>query len=243
MAGGKLFIGTSGFSYHHWKELFYVNVPQRLWLEHYAKAFATVELNVTFYRLPSAKTVAGWRERTPSNFTFAVKGSRFITHQKKLMDSEKPLRRFQDRMQLLGPKLGPVLWQLPPGLHRDLERLENYLILLQQRFPGEHVFEFRHNSWFDPAVYDLLRRYRATVCLSDMEGCALEDPKTPGCLYIRRHGSTGKYQGNYSNDQLTRDGQRIQTWLTQERDIYVYFNNDMEGHAVANGLQLKKLCR
>lgn len=161
-----------------------------------------------------------------------------------MTDSEKPLRRFQNRMQLLGPKLGPVLWQLPPGQHRDLMRLENFLIFLQQRFPGEHVFEFlRHNSWFDPEVYNLLSRYRTTICLSDMEGCVLENPKTPGCQYIRRHGSTGKYQGKYSNYQLTQDATRIQTWLTQQWDIYVYFNNDLDGHAVTNALQLKNLCR
>ena len=122
-------------------------------------------------------------------------------------------------MQLLGPKLGPVLWQLPLGQHRDLMRLETFLILLQQRFPGEHVFEFlRHNSWFDPEVYNLLSRYRATICLSDVEGCVLENPKTPGCLYIRRHGTTGKYQGKYSNDQLTQDAKRIKEFKPGSRN-------------------------
>jgi uncharacterized protein YecE (DUF72 family) len=212
-------------------------LPARRWLEHYATLFDTVEVNATFYRLPTVKAVAGWVEQSPPSFLFAVKASRFLTHMKRLTDMGEPVRRFYERIEPLAssPKLGPVLWQLPESLRRDDERLGDAL----QRLPtGRHCFEFRHASWFVDEVYELLRRHGVALVIGD-------DPRRPfqtheltaDFTYLRFHHGGG--DGDYSHRQLGVWARRIEEWRGR-RDVYAYFNNDWGGFAVENGLWLKQ---
>src|SRR5512143_2151187 len=165
-AVGRILVGTSGWQYDHWRGVLYPEgLPQRSWLARYAERFATVELNATFYRLATPAACERWRQATPAGFAFAVKGSRFITHVKRLGDPARPLRRFFRPLERLGPKLRVVLWQLPPGMRPDLPRLERFL----RRLPVgvRHAFEFRHPAWYHPAVCDLLDRHGAAFCEHD----------------------------------------------------------------------------
>jgi uncharacterized protein YecE (DUF72 family) len=233
-------IGCSGWNYPHWRERVYPKgLPQRLWLEHYATLFDTVEVNNTFYRLPSRSAVAGWVERTPSEFVLTVKASRYLTHIRRLNDLASGVRRFYDAIEPLveSRKLGPVLWQLPANFHRNDERLAAALECLPE---GRHCFEFRHASWFVPEVYDLLRGRDVALVIGD-------DPRRPfqaheltaGWTFIRfHHGRRGR-NGNYSQTELEEWRTRIAGWRS-EVDVYAYFNNDWEGYAVANARWLQK---
>ena len=165
--GTKYYIGTSGFHYDHWRERFYPKgLPKARWLEFYASRFSTVELNNSFYHLPSEKAFATWRDSSPADFTFAVKVSRFITHIKRLRNSEEPLQTFLSRARVLEGKLGPLLYQLPPNMVRRDDVLEEFLSLLPENLL--HVFEFRHESWFDEEVFQILRRHNVGFCVFDM---------------------------------------------------------------------------
>jgi uncharacterized protein YecE (DUF72 family) len=235
-------IGCSGWNYAHWRNgVFYPpRLPARLWLEHYAEHFDTVEVNATFYRLPTVKAVQGWVEQTPPEFVFAVKGSRYLTHLKRLTDLDQGLRRFYERIEPLvgSPKLGPVLWQLPPNFHRDDDRLAGALAALPK---GRHAFEFRHASWFAEEVYDLLRRHGAALVIGDRP--EVKDFQTheltADWTFVRfHHGSRGR-RGNYSERELEEWAGRIERWR-RRADVYAYFNNDWEGFAVRNGLWLKQ---
>ena len=214
-------------------------LPQRVWLEHYATLFDTVEVNNTFYRLPSRSAVAGWVERTPADFVFTVKASRYLTHIKRLNDLEGGVARFYDSIEPLveSGKLGPVLWQLPGNFHRSDERLASALEGLP---PGRHCFEFRHPSWFAPEVYGLLRDRDAALVIGD-------DPKRPfqtheltaGWTFVRFHRGRRGRNGNYSKTELEEWKRRIAVWRS-EVDVYAYFNNDWEGYAVDNARWLRK---
>jgi uncharacterized protein YecE (DUF72 family) len=235
-------IGCSGWNYAHWRNgVFYPpRLPARLWLEHYAEHFDTVEVNNTFYRLPTVKAVQGWVEQTPREFVFAVKGSRYLTHLKRLTDLDQGLRRFYERIEPLvrSPKLGPVLWQLPPNFHRDDERLESALKALPR---GRHAFEFRHASWFADEVYALLRRHGAALVIGDRPEVKdfQSHELTADWTFVRfHHGSRGR-RGNYSERELEEWAVRIERWR-RRADVYAYFNNDWEGFAVRNGLWLKQ---
>ncbi len=235
---GRFYVGTSGWHYDHWRGNFY---PQDLaktgWLEHYAAKFNTVELNNSFYRLPSEKAFTAWREATPANFLFSVKVSRFITHVKRLREAGEAEERFITRARLLGDKLGPLLYQLPPGMRRDDERLESFLSILT---PGmKHVFEFRHESWFDDAVFKLLRKYGAGFCFFDMPGVSCPFVVTAEFAYIRFHGRTGLYSRNYPDDELSAWADRIKGLSKNVEAWYVYFNNDAGGYAVKNAVTLR----
>jgi uncharacterized protein YecE (DUF72 family) len=234
-------IGCSGWNYDHWRNgVFYPpRCPPRLWLEYYARHFETVEVNATFYRLPKRDVVANWVETSPPAFLFAVKMSRYITHLKRLHDLGAGLRRFYERIEPLvrSPKLGPVLWQLPGNFRRDDERLANALCELP---PGRHCFEFRHESWFAPEVYELLRGAGAALVIGD-------DPRrlfqtyelTTDWTYIRFHSGSRGRRGNYAESELEEWAQRIDRWR-REHDVYAYFNNDWEGFAIKNALWLKR---
>ena len=184
----RYYIGTSGWHYDHWQGRFY---PEGLrkpkWLEFYSRSFSTVELNNSFYHLPTEKAFGTWRSATPDSFRFAVKVSRYITHIKKLKDSEEPLQNFLARATLLGGKLGPLLYQLPPGLHRDDVLLESFLSLLPRHLVN--VFEFRHDSWHDQGVLDLLQRYNAGFCIFDMPDLTTQPAVTADFVYVRFHGT------------------------------------------------------
>ena len=234
-------IGCSGWNYAHWREQVYPKgVPSLRWLEHYATLFDTVEVNATFYRLPTQKTVAGWVEQTPPDFLFAIKASRYLTHVKRLTELTSGVMRFYERIDPLvrSPKLGPVLWQLPGNFRRDDERLAG---ALEQLPPGRHCFEFRHASWFADDVYDLLRQRGAALVIGDDPRREFQTHElTADWTFVRFHRGRRGRNGNYSERELQEWTRRIDGW--RERvDVYAYFNNDWEGYAVKNGLRLKQL--
>ena len=237
------FIGTSGYSYKHWKDIFYpVGLRQSKWLEYYAESFDTVELNVTFYRLPKEGAFLGWYKKTPKNFKFSVKGNRFITHIKKLKDCSDPLKLFFSRVRLLNEKLGPVLWQLPPSFKADPKRLETFLKSLKKYKKVEHVFEFRNKTWYHKKTFDILKTYDVALCNADWPLFNKGIHITADFVYLRRHGQGAKlYSGCYSNRQLKKDAEIIKKILRKKRSVYIYFNNDAHGYAVKNALELKKL--
>lgn len=232
-------IGCSGFSYPHWKKVFYPEgLPEKKWLQFYSSVFSTVELNVTFYHLPSQAAFASWHRDTPPGFEFAVKGSRYITHVKRLIDAEQPLAKFFDGATFLQEKIKVVLWQLPPAYRINLDRLSSFLGLLKQ-YPPRHVFEFRHESWIAPAVFDLCREYNAGLCMADSPGYIDDLPVTADFVYIRRHGHGARYACRYPKAQLEKDASRIRGYLDAGRDVFVYFNNDAHGYAPLNAQELR----
>jgi uncharacterized protein YecE (DUF72 family) len=234
-------IGTSGWHYDHWRGPFYPEgLPTGRMLEHYRRHFDTVELNTTFYRLPPKAGVRAWRDGVSGRFVFAAKGSRFITHMKKLKDPRPALRRYFAHTGLLGRKLGPVVFQLPPRWGLDLARFEAFLRALP---PGHrYSFELRDPSWHVEEVYRLLRRRRAAFCLFDLAGFEAPDVVTADFVYVRLHGpGPGRYQGSYSDAALGEWARRIQGWTRAGRRVYVYFDNDQAAYAVRNALVLKAL--
>lgn len=244
MKKGKLYVGTSGYNYDHWKGIFYPkDLPQNKWLEHYQKFFNTVELNVTFYRLPQKKAFESWRKRASKDFVFVLKGSRYITHIKRLKDPKKSLRIFFDRSRPLKKKVKVILWQLPPNYKKNMERLVIFLRELKKYSGVKHAFEFRNESWFCEEVYGLLKKYKAAFCFADWPRFNRKLPEDLSFIYVRRHGvQVGiLYSGNYSDKQLKRDADDIKRWLISGKDVYVYFNNDACGYAVKNALKLQQL--
>jgi uncharacterized protein YecE (DUF72 family) len=231
-------IGCSGWNYRHWKEEVYEGAPARRWLELYAQRFDTVEVNATFYRLPTVQAAAGWVESTPDDFVFAVKASRYLTHIRRLRDLGPGLERFYERVEPLvrSRKLGPVLWQLPETFHRDDERLDAAL----ERLPlGRHAFEFRHASWFAADVYALLREAGAALVIGDTPRRSFQTHElTPGWTYVRFHEGRRGRRGNYSETELREWAQRLRCWNVE---TWAYFNNDWEAFAVRNALRLREL--
>jgi uncharacterized protein YecE (DUF72 family) len=236
-------IGTSGYHYKHWVGSFYPpKTPPSKMLESYVQHFDTLELNNSFYRLPTIGAFESWRDSTPKNFVFAVKASRFITHNKKLKDPENALDNILARAEHLGKKLGPVLFQLPPHWKVNLERLRSLLEIL----PREHryAFEFRELSWMTPEVNRLLKRFNAAFCIYELAGYHSPFEITADFAYVRLHGpAAGKYQGSYSNTQLREWVGRIREWTTRQKlkAIYVYFDNDQAGYAAQNALTLREM--
>ena len=233
----RYFVGTSGWHYDHWRERFYPgDLPKSKWLDYYAKSFSTVELNNSFYHLPSEKAFAGWRDSSPEGFLFSVKVSRFITHMKKLRNVEEPLENFLSRARILEDKLGPLLYQLPPNLHRKDELLESFLKGLPSGLT--HVFEFRHESWLCEEVFDLMRRHNAGLCIFDMPDFEVPLEVTADFAYIRFHGSSAMYGSCYSDDELGQWAGRIASLPGDLKAAYIYFNNDAEAFAVDNARTL-----
>ncbi|PIV39861.1 MAG: DUF72 domain-containing protein [Candidatus Omnitrophica bacterium CG02_land_8_20_14_3_00__42_8] len=262
------YIGTSGFSYPHWeKGVFY---PQGLArfkeLEYYSQYFQTVELNNPFYRLPATKTFQKWFQQSSPDFIFSVKVSRYITHVKKLKDCRQAWQSFISRAVKLKEKLGPILFQLPPGWPVNVQRLEDFLKILSGSFPArkapgppkkylpqshpaalkrkllfnyQYVFEFRHPSWFSPEVYQLLKKYKAALCLADSAQWPYREELTANFVYLRLHGSRALYSSNYTNKELKNWAGQIKKWA-KAKDVYVYFNNDACGNAIKNAQKLKK---
>ena len=237
-------IGCSGWNYQHWRDgVFYPpRFAPRRWLGFYAEHFDTVEINMTFYRLPRDTAVAKWVEETPPDFIFAVKMSRYVTHIKRLRDLPPSLELFYSRIRPLvdTPKLGPVLWQLPATFQRDDERLAQALAQLPR---GRHCFEFRHESWFAPEVYELLRRHEVALVIGDTPKRPFQSHElTADWTFIRFHeGTCGRFS-NYSESELEEWAQRIERWAASD-DVYAYFNNDRNGYAVRNALWLKERLR
>jgi uncharacterized protein YecE (DUF72 family) len=246
-------IGTSGWHYSHWKGPFYPErCPASKMLEFYLRHFDTVEINNSFYKLPSEENFESWRDSTPPRFLFALKGSRFITHNKKLNEPEQALDNFLPRTARLGPKLGAVLWQLPPAWQINVERLDAFLSTLSRparttASPAltagriRHAIEFRNPTWFNDKTYAVLRRHNAAFCIFDLAGFTTPFELTADWTYIRLHGPGGKYQGSYSTAQLRRWAARIHSWQDRLTHVFVYFDNDQAGYAALNALELKRL--
>ncbi len=238
---GRVRIGTSGWVYRHWKGVFYPDdLSAKRWFAHYASHFDTVEVNNSFYRLPSAEAVQGWARQAPPGFVYALKASRFLTHRKKLKDPQEPLDTFLGRARLLGPHLGPVLYQLPPHWHRDTTRLAEFLRLLPADV--QHVFEFRDSSWYDDEVRRLLAKAGAGFCMHDLCGSVSPGWLTGRVVYVRFHGPLERaYAGRYAPAQLEPWARRIDDYRRAGHDVYAYFNNDDRGYAVQNALELAAL--
>lgn len=231
----NLYIGTSGFSYHHWKGKFYPqNLPSREYLRFYASRFNSVELNVTFYRQPREKTVREWFESVPEGFSFVVKAPRVITHIKRLKDSVKDAASFLETMEPLGNRLSCVLWQFPPGFNPDPLQLEEFFSEVRKQAPEiRHAVELRNSLSFNEEVYEALRRCNAClVCAhSSRYPCVLE--RTADFSYFRFHGPGSLYNSRYSEEDLDIWIEKI-AMLLEAGDVYVFFNNDFGGFAIEN---------
>jgi uncharacterized protein YecE (DUF72 family) len=233
-------VGCSGWNYRHWRDQVYGGAPVRRWLERYTQRFDTVEVNATFYRLPTRKAVAGWVAGSPEGFLFAVKASRYLTHLRRLRDLDAGLARFLERLGPLcdSPKLGPILWQLPANFHRDDERLADALARLPHTLA--HCFEFRHASWFHEDVYAILREYDVALVIGDAPDRPFQAIEfTAPWTYVRfHHGHRGR-RGNYSERELRAWATRIRGWPVEQ--AWLYFNNDWEAFAVRNAERLREL--
>lgn len=236
-------IGTSGFSYDHWSNgVFYPpKLAKRKWLSYYAEFFSCVELNVTFYRLPKPSTYATWHEHTPKNFQFILKGSRYITHIKRLKDTKDSLKVFFDQAKGLKKKFTVALWQLPPSMHLDIDRLQVFLKHLKGYKRVRHAFEFRDVSWWCDEVFDLLRENGMTFCHADFVKKAPDN--IPGNMpfhYVRFHGiDAARYSGNYSKGMLKKWAEKCRGWKQKKKNAYLFFNNDAEGYAIKNAQELQ----
>jgi uncharacterized protein YecE (DUF72 family) len=234
---GELRVGTSGYQYDHWRKVFYPEeLPKREWFAHYAARFDTVEMNATFYGLPSPETFDSWRERAPDGFCFALKFSRFGTHQKRLLDPADTIPTFLERAERLRGFLGPILVQLPPHWQADPGRLDAFLAAAPRRH--RWAVEFRDPSWLCGSVYGVLERHSAALCIHDK---IADHPwrETAGWVYLRFHGEEG-YRGNYSAQKLSASAKKVANLLGEGRDVYAYFNNDLGGHAPHNALDLRR---
>jgi uncharacterized protein YecE (DUF72 family) len=234
-------IGTSGWHYRHWRGPFYpAKLPASRMFEHYAGVFDTVELNNTFYRLPPPGAAAGWRDAAPRGFLYAVKGSRFLTHMKKLKDPVAGIDRFFERIDGLGRTFGPVVFQLPPAWGPNVPRLEAFIEALPSR--RRYAIELRDPSWHTEDVYGVLRRHRIAFCVYDLAG--FESPRlvTTDFAYVRLHGPGRRaYQGSYSDAALREWAQRLDGWRRSLKAAYVYFDNDQAGYAAHDAQRLKAL--
>ncbi len=231
-------VGCSGWQYSHWKGNFYpASLPQKKWLDYYATQFDTVEVNNSFYRLPSEKTFSEWRDRVPDHFLYAVKASRYLTHLRKLKDPADPLKRFWDRALLLHPKLGPVLYQLPPYWKRNERRFFDFLEALPDH--PRQVVEFRDPSWYTDEIFRAMEARGVAMCIHDHHESPTPRETIGPFVYARFHGADGRYQGAYSDRTL----QDWAAWLAgasrSGRAVYAYFNNDTGGHAPRNARALR----
>ena len=232
-------IGTSGWSYNHWQGAFYPHdLPAEEWLAYYARYLSTVEINNSFYKLPSQNTLAHWCDAVPDDFVFAVKASRYITHMKKLNEPRQTLKRFMGCVEALGDKLGPILFQLPPRWHINIERLAAFLKALSTDY--RYALEFRDPSWFDPRVYKLLVQHSVASCIFDLDGVLSPREITTDLVYIRLHGPGGPYQGHYDNHALDKWADAIGRWRHEGHEVYCYFDNDEAGYAVQDAIRLQE---
>ena len=241
---GKVFIGTSGFSYLHWRGIFYPkNLSQKDWFEYYVKHFNTVELNVSFYRLPRKESFESWRKKAGEKFVFAVKGWRLITHIKKLKNCREEVEKFfASANSILNFKfkiLNLILWQLPPSLKFDGERLKNFLAILPKNW--RYAFEFRHPSWGRKETWEILRKRKAAVVFQDFPDWPIFEEITADFVYLRFHGKTSLYSSCYTEKELSDWARKIKNWQRRGLDVYGYFNNDALGYAVENAKALERL--
>lgn len=232
-------IGTSGWVYPHWRGTFYPQeLRQKEWFGYYSRRFDTVEINNSFYRLPSPAVFAAWRAQAPPGFLYSVKASRFLTHVKKLIDPEQPLQAFFEGAVNLKETLGPILYQLPPGWTPDLHRFRHFLDALPQGY--SHVVEFRDARWLTDEVFGLMERHGVSHCIHDRYGLDIPHRITAAPVYVRLHGDPAP-GGDYPRAALEAWSERIRAWGEGSLDVFLYFNNDVGGYAVKNAAALKTI--
>ena len=237
----RILVGTSGWHYGSWRGPFF---PRQLMVKHqlryYASQFSTAELNGVFYRTPSSETVINWRDQTGDDFVFSWKASKFITHWKRLSEqSVNSLELLESRLSLLGKKAGPVLFQLPPKFEANVDRLASFIQLLPSH--RRYSFEFRHPSWYQPAIFQLLSKANISLCISDHHDAPSPCKRTADFVYVRGHGPGGRYKGRYRNEVLQEWARRAKSWKKQGCDVFVYFDNDQKSAAPVDAAQLRFL--
>mgnify|MGYP001117859553 CR=1 FL=1 len=232
------YIGTSGWNYRNWREGFYGRTPQKKWLTYCSRHFTGIEVNGTFYRLQSEQTFRRWRDETDPEFRFAIKGNRYLTHNKKLKDPADSLKLEKGRAGALGDKLAAVLWQLPNGFRKNIGRLEGFAAALRAWPQVRHAVEFRHRSWFDEEGAECLCANGIAACQSDAADWPMWDAVTTDVVYVRLHGHTRTYASAYSDSLLEQWAERANRWLAEGRDVHVYFDNDSEGAAPIDAMRL-----
>lgn len=235
----SLHIGTSGWQHDNWSDFYPDSLSQDEWLSHYATTFHTVEVNNTFYQSPDAGTLRSWRQKTPEDFTFAIKANQYITHFKKLKDPAEPVENLYRNVEPLGEALGPILFQCPPNWHQNLDRLDQFLETLSDQH--RHVFEFRDPTWLNEKTYDALSAHDVAFCIYDYGARATHRTVTSDFAYVRLHGADDAYRGRYSNEALANWAETIETWHSEDLDVYVYFNNTAgEGFAPHDARRLQQ---
>ncbi|HEY9260957.1 DUF72 domain-containing protein [Chitinophaga sp.] len=246
MVSAGIHIGTSGWSYRHWREIYYPKGLQPTdYLSFHAKKFKTTELNTSFYHLPTSSTVEGWIQKVPARFYFCPKLSRYITHIKRLTEPETTLPKFFDLFNPYLKHLGPVLIQLPPSLAFDEERITHFFGTLKKDYSDYHfALEARHESWLDPQVTSLLQQYKiAWVIAESGNRWPYAETITAKHIYLRFHGPNGKYNALYSDKTMQHYAEKIKSWQQQKHSIWAFFNNDGHGYALQNALQLIELVK
>lgn len=240
MKTGRIFIGTSGWHYKHWKGTFYPeNIKDDQQFAFYAEHFNTVEINNSFYKLPDAATFTNWKRSAPKGFVFAVKASRYLTHMVKLKASRESMQKLFTRVVKLNKTLGPILFQLPPRWKVNTDRLAQFL----SELPSGHryAFEFRDTSWYTDEVYRLLKKWNCAFCIYHLERHRSPLEITADFVYIRLHGPGNKYQGSYSTRALSTWAARCALWLKEKKDVFIYFDNDQAGYAAKNAIKLQEM--
>ena len=233
---GRVHIGTSGWTYEHWLRRFYTGAKGESRLRQYARSFRSVEINASFYKMPTEQAMATWLAETPEDFVFTAKTSRFITHRKRLREPEVHIPIFFGRIAALGPKLGAVLIQLPPSFARDLDRLRAFCERLP---PRRYAVEFRHESWWTEEVHAYLRERNLAFCLFHLAGRETPEVVTADFVYIRLHGPGAAYQGSYDDATLRRWQAKIEGWRAEGRDVFIYFDNDEKAYAAEDARRLQ----
>jgi len=237
----RIRIGTSGWTYDEWRGRFYPkDLAKKDWLRFLASRFASAEINGSFYRTPTLEAVGAWRDQTPSDFAFAWKASKFITHWKRLTAScENSIALMLTRLTVLGPKAAIVLFQLPPGFRKDAPRLNSFLGMLPSHY--RYAFEFRDPSWYADDILEALQAHDAALCFSDHAAAPAPWELTARHVYVRGHGPSGRYRGSYSGRTLRRWADAVLAWRAQRRDVFVYFDNDQKAAAPKDAERLLKL--
>jgi uncharacterized protein YecE (DUF72 family) len=240
LTANHIHIGTSGWSYEHWKGTFYpMDLPNNQMLAYYSRHFSSVEINNSFYQLPKKQALARWRETVPEDFLFTAKASRYITHLKKLKNPAEAIHTYLDRICMLEDRLGPILFQLPPRWHFNGERLEAFLGILSKDF--RYAFEFRDRSWLNCQTFELLSHYNAACCIYDLDGYLSPMEVTANFAYVRLHGPDGSYQGSYDDKTLEDWAENFSAWSEQGKEVFCFFDNDQCGYAVHNAHYLQSL--
>jgi uncharacterized protein YecE (DUF72 family) len=240
MKSKKIYVGTSGWNYKHWEEVFYpAAIKKQDWFNYYSTKFNSVEINNTFYNLPKVQTIKAWKNNAPGNFIYAIKASRYITHMKKLKDPKEPVNNFLKIIKQLKSNLGVILFQLPPHWKFNRERLSGFLSQLPYNY--KYVFEFRDQSWWNDETYELLNKHNVAFCIYNMPDEETPRKITSDTIYIRMHGPVKKYSGSYSSQQLSGWKRWIENRIEKVSSVYIFFNNDDRGYAAKDALKLQEM--